>query len=341
MDAMAPMGGRKFWSNGEGYFGMAVLAAAVLGGGYFVAPFIIVALANTIHAAILGGVCLGGIGLALNTSFRTACSAAFQVVMRKIYGAIVTIDLIGVMENHLKTMRKADIKTDESIEALDGKIIKQERKVSEDTRTIQNDIAIASKAKEKGKRFDMVLHARNAERLKESTVNLQEMLNRMKSLRATLGKISEVTKFMIQDTENTIKVKRDEYEAIKACHSAIQSAKSVLQGNPDEMAMWEMANEALANEVGQKLGEINRFIEMSASAIDKMDIEKEIFEDKGMKLLEDWEQNGSLDVLNYQKPVDLTVSPETKVEQPASRPVKKYTKLIGNRADYLEVKGGN
>jgi hypothetical protein len=87
-------------------------------------------------------------------------------------------------------------------------------------------------------------------------------------------------------------VKEQEYKAIKASHSAMRSAMNILSGNSDKKYMYDMALEAMADDVGQKVGEMERFMDMSKNFMDGIDLQNGVFEEEGLAMLDKWEKEG-------------------------------------------------
>ena len=58
--------------------------------------------------------------------------------------------------------------------------------------------------------------------------------------------------------------------------------------------MFDMALENIADDVANKVGEMERFMEMSANFMDSVDLQNGIFEEEGLKMLEKWENESTL-----------------------------------------------
>ena len=58
--------------------------------------------------------------------------------------------------------------------------------------------------------------------------------------------------------------------------------------------MFEQAMEVMADRVGQQVGEIERFLEVSKTFMDSIDLQNGVFEEEGMEMLEKWEKESSL-----------------------------------------------
>ena len=113
---------------------------------------------------------------------------------------------------------------------------------------------------------------------------------------------SEILK---EDVADQVEIKEQELKAMKASHSAMSSAMNVIRGNKDKRAMFEMALEQVADDVSNKVGEMERFMEMSESFMGSIDLQNGIFEEEGLKMLEQWEQENSLILLGEKETLML------------------------------------
>ena len=82
-----------------------------------------------------------------------------------------------------------------------------------------------------------------------------------------------------------------------AGHSAMQSAMNVIKGDSDKKAMFDAALEAIADDVSNKVGEMEQFMDMSESFMKSVDLQNGIFEEEGLKMLEKWENESTLMLL--------------------------------------------
>jgi hypothetical protein len=64
-----------------------------------------------------------------------------------------------------------------------------------------------------------------------------------------------------------------------------------------------MAMEAVADDVSNKVGEMERFMEMSSNFMDSVDLQNGVFEEEGMKMLEKWEKEGVSRILGEEKTI--------------------------------------
>jgi hypothetical protein len=164
-------------------------------------------------------------------------------------------------------------------------------------------------------------------------MKLEDLYKRMEVLYRVLTKMYENSEIMLEDLSDQVKVKEQEYKAIKASHSAMRSAQAILTGNSDKKYMYDMALEAMANDVGQKVGEMERFMDMSKNFMDSIDLQNGVFEEEGLALLEKWEKEGVSMLLGGEKNKIINNAQSSSAETlDLNAPVKTPTK---------EERGGN
>ena len=119
----------------------------------------------------------------------------------------------------------------------------------------------------------------------------------MEILYRILTKMHDNSEVLLEDTRDQVKLKEQERKAIRTSHSAMKSAMSIISGDPDKRAMFDMAMETIADDVANKVGEMERFMEMSSNFMDSVDLQNGVFEEQGLKMLEEWEKKSSLMLL--------------------------------------------
>jgi hypothetical protein len=106
---------------------------------------------------------------------------------------------------------------------------------------------------------------------------------------------------MQEDIADQVEVKEQERIAIRSSNSAMRSAMSVIKGDKDKRAMFDQALEAVADDVSQKVGEMERFMELSDNFMKSIDLQNGVFEEEGLKMLEKWEGEGVSKLLGSEK----------------------------------------
>ncbi len=298
---------KTFWQRPEGKTGAFFLIAMIAGAGFLLLQFsavILAMLANTVGIVILLGVLGLIIYMVLDPKWRTLVSYMYQSVMRWITGLFVTIDPIGVLKNYINDLQKNLQKMGTQIGNLKGQMRKLITIVDENNKEINNSMLLAKKAKEIGNESAMLLNTRKAARLKESNEKYTVLHNRMSILYRVLTKMYSNSEILIEDTVDQVKVKEQERKAIRASHSAMRSAMSIIKGDSDKRAMFDQAMEVIADDVANKVGEMERFMEMSSSFMDSIDLQNGVFEEQGLKMLEEYEKQSTLLLLGGKEKID-------------------------------------
>ena len=295
---------KSFWQRPEGITGMVFLSAIVLGGGYLFAtalPALIELSKNTLYLAgmlmALGGV----VYMALDGKTRNLIWYMYKSAMRWLTGLFVQIDPIGILKSYVENLKDNLRKMNKQISMLRGQMHKLNEVILNNKKDIESNLKLASKAKASDKQAVMILKSRKAGRLKESNLKLEDLYKKMEVLYRVLTKMYENSQILMEDIKDQVEVKEQERKAIHASHSAMNSAMSVISGDPDKRAMFDAAMEAVADDVANKVGEMEQFMDMSSSFMNSIDLQNGIFEEEGLKMLEKWETEGISKILGDDK----------------------------------------
>jgi phage shock protein A len=288
---------KTFWERPEGKTGGFFMLAALLGGGYLLyqaLPTIIGLLANTLYATALGVALFAVIYMVLDPRMRNLVWYSYKSIMRWITGIFVTIDPIGILKNYISDLEGNLAKMSTQIGNLRGQMRKLEGMMTQNTKDIDQSVKVATVAKAQGNDSQIVLNTRKAGRLQEANAKYQALLNRMDVLYKILTKMYENSEILLEDTKDQVNVKEQEYKAIAASHSAMKSAMSIMSGDPDKRALFEAAMENITDDVAGKVGEMERFMDLSKSWMDGVDLQNGVFEEEGLKMLEKLEKDSKL-----------------------------------------------
>ena len=86
--------------------------------------------------------------------------------------------------------------------------------------------------------------------------------------------------------------------------------------------MFDEAMEALAEDVALKVGEMERFMDVSSNFMNTIDLQQGVLEDDALKMLEEWERKSDLLLLDGKledSVLDLNEKPQEKVRQPLKK----------------------
>jgi phage shock protein A len=293
---------KSFWSKPEGKTGLLFLG--LLGYGLFVAlPTIIALLQNTIYAMILGAVVLGMVTIALDPKFRTLVGYIYKTTMRKITGAFINLDPIAILETYIRDMQDSRQDMNKQVTNLRGQMVSLQQVITKNKADKEANLRRMSKAQEVGQKDQSILMSRKAGRLEKSNMTLSALYTKLEMLYRALAKMYETSGIVLEDTIDEVDVKKREQQALKAGSSAFRSAMKIISGDPDKKYMFDKAMEALVDDIGAKVGEMERFMELSAKVIASVDLDNAVYEEEGFAMLEKWQNEGTSILLGNEKPI--------------------------------------
>ncbi len=324
---------KSFWQKPEGVTGAIFLAALVGGGGYLLYSSmgaIIGFLGQTIGMVSMLIALAALVYMVLDPKMRNLVWYMYKSVMRKITGIFVNIDPIGILNSYVDSLEDNLRKMSKQIGAIRGQMRKLSTIMEQNNKEIDNNMKLAAMAKQKNNNKQLMLSSRKAARLKESNGKYKALHSKMEIMYRILTKMYSNSEILLEDTRDQVKMKEQERKAIRASHSAMQSAMSIISGDPDKRAMFDQAMEVVADDVANKVGEMERFMEMSANFMDSVDLQNGVFEEEGMQMLEKWEKESTLMLMDG-KTVDETLD----LNSPVARPERRTNSGDSNSYDNL------
>ena len=291
---------KSFWKRPEGVTGTIFLVAVLAGAGLLLVNFLpaLIALASNVLYLALMLLVLGAIiYMVLDPRMRNLVWYMYKSVMRWVTGIFVTIDPIGILKNYVDDLEDNLGKMSKQIGSLRGQMRKLKNIMEQNSKDISQNMLVATKAKEQGNEKHMLLASRKAARLKESNQKYQALHSKMSILYRVLNKMYQNSEILLEDTKDQVKLKEQERKAIRASHSAMKNAMDIISGSGSKREMFDAALENIADDLANKVGEMERFMEMSTNFMESVDLQNAVFEDEGLKMLEKWEKESTLMLL--------------------------------------------
>lgn len=328
---------KSFWKRPEGVTGAIVLGSVIVIGGWLILsnlPLLIALAQNTLYLAgmllVLGAI----VYMVLDPRMRNLVWYMYKSVMRWVTGLFIQIDPIGILKSYVDDLKDNLRKMNKQISQLRGQMHKLREIIHNNNKTIQSNLDLASRAKATNQQAIMVLKSRKAGRLKESNMRLEDLHKKMEILYRVLVKMYENSEIMLEDVQDQVMVKEQERKAIRSSHSAMRSAMNVISGDKDKRAMFDAALEAIADDVSQKVGEMERFMELSDNFMKSVDLQNGIFEEEGLAMLEKWEKEGVSLLLGSQKQMLLKQANDESEVLDLDAPMAKPVRAEGSKNQY-------
>jgi hypothetical protein len=326
-----PQKTKPFWSRPEGVTGAIILVLLAALAGYVaitataaVLSFLTSSVGTALSLLVLGTI----VFLAIDKNGRTIMRYMFQNAMRWLTGLFVNIDPIGVLKSYIQDLRTNLTKMSRQMVQLRGQMHQLREVILNNKKEIDSNLSMASEAAQNNRQAHVLLKSRKAGRLKESNLKLEDLHSKMQILYRVLAKMFENSSILVEDVEDQVKVKEQERKAITASNSAMRSAMSVLKGDPDKKAMFDAALEAMADDVSQKVGEMERFMDISKGFMESIDLQNGVFEEEGLRMLEKWENESISLILGGEKQNILHSDPASDEVLDLNSPVKRPEKVV-------------
>jgi len=294
---------RSFWDRPEGKVGMFFMALLGVGGIMLFAkilPWLILFTQNLITFILMLTVAGALLYVLLDRKFWIRVGILYKVVMRKLTGLFITLDPIAVLKTRLQSMSSNLEKMNASIGKLKGVMRQLTQKIEENAKTAEQSMSIASHAKTRlpkatdEERLRMMgqiaLQTRKAGRRENSNIRLTDLHQKMELMYRVLSKMYQAGQVAFEDTADEIEQREAEWKSIQAGWSAMQAAGRVINGDRDEMEVYQQTIEIITERLGQQIGEMERFTEISQSFMDGVDLQNGMFEARGLDMLQAWEK---------------------------------------------------
>lgn len=295
------------WQKPGGTLGMIVAGVAIAGGVILInkiLPFLISLTTNILTLTLLV-IALAAIAfLITNKQFRKAFSMAYFIIMRKITGLIIEIDPIAIVERKISEMKSKIIEIQKNMGSLNGLIQQNERRLSDKKDDLEHNLSLLEEYKRLGKKADASVIEKQVVRLKSTIQRQIKRVDDSKKWYEILKQLKHAAELTVQDTENEVTERKEEFESIKAQHKAFSSIMSIMKGNPDQMEDFTRAMDFMAFDITQKLGEMSNVIDETGGLLAQISVEEGVSSKKADELLSQYEKYGIEGIFTTFKNVD-------------------------------------
>lgn len=282
--------GIGFFQRPEGKVGTIIPIVAAVAITYFfgsaIGDFIVNAVDNMFHLAIVGGA-LGLMGwLVLDSNFRTACAFLYLALLRMVF----SFDPLGNLKS-IRTRFKQRLEVfSKSLGELRGQRIKTQQSYDAALKSKEKELGLLAVAQKSGKTYQIQLASNNVQRAQETIESDKKQLALYDLLIDRLTRGYELCTFKIEDMGQEINHREKQMEDARISRNIVKSAMGILRGNGMEEDIWNDSNRAIESEYSAALGEVDNLLDLSKGLFEKQELLQEANVYAAMKELDAWNQ---------------------------------------------------
>lgn len=278
---------KSFLQKPENWMGLLIgggLAAGAVYGLMAILPILITLASNVI---LLGAMVAFIIAtLAFVVEQRTMITYMWRGLMRKITGFFVELDPIGIMKTYIERLGKHVYNLEEQIKKLRIQIRAVEEKINKSTSKYNYAMKIAEEAQRQGNESEFEVRTTEAGLHQQSINNLTKTRDEAQLILDILDDVKLKCSNKIRTMSSEVEVLSEEREINRAMSNAISSARSILAGNPDERAQYEIGLEKCTEQYARDIGDFEDFLHNTQSFIDSANLESGVFKADALKKIE-------------------------------------------------------
>lgn len=283
------------WDKPEGKLGTVFIALLIGVGGYALykaLPFLLKLAWGAVELSIAAVIIAVLLFLVTNKEVKLNVGAMFFIVMKKLRGFIVETDPIAIVEKRLRDMKLKIAEISKAMGDLTGLIRGMSQRLSDKEKDFETQMARKEVSERQGNTAAAQVANNQAVRLSEVITNQKQRLSDSKKWLEVLTKLEEMSSLTVEDTENAIAIKKEEFETIKQQHKAFKSVMSVMKGDPDEMAMFNQAMDYMTSDINAKLGEMEHVLDSTGGLLQQYSTDNGVASLKADELLAKYKENG-------------------------------------------------
>lgn len=277
-----------------------------------ISSFVVRTLEDTLKTVLYGGI-LAAIILFVwqNPTFIAQTWTNFN---RFITGIFIKMDFLSYMDRYAEYLLEKKKNLDASIVSLAGKKEKLDRKLAAWEEAIRTNLRRAETALQLGQKQEAALLGTKVAGDKKSIEMFRPMQQKMTKYIDFMSKLSESWNYSRESLLYEIDRKRTEYEMIKETTKGLKNAEELINSDSEAARIYGESLKALEENVTQKIAYIEDFERRSKDIIAGINIDQQMMENDGLKVLEEYINDGELFLPNFSQ--------------------------VGQEIDYVEVKSG-
>jgi hypothetical protein len=266
-------------------------------------PFLVASTANLILFITELVVLAILVGIVTSKPFWRALSLLWLQIMRKLYGLVVNIDPIAILQNAVSEMKKKLQIVDDNVTKLQSVLVKMRKKLNEYEGNFENNIRLRdaainkiSKETDETEKLKLMANKQLADneiaRGQEQILRQRQRIETSEKYLTIMKKLKVMVNYKAKDTENQVEYLKDDYEQAKAQQSAMKSISAIMKGCLTTSMEEELAMEKVMTTVNTSIAEMERLIDGSNDILVNFELNQDVNSIKAEQIVADFERNG-------------------------------------------------
>lgn len=278
---------KSFWSKPENYMGTLIGGGLLAAGGYALMVILPILITMATNVIVLGAMIAAIVAaFAFIVEQRTMIGYMWRGAMRWITGWFVELDPIGIMKTYAEKLEKHMFNLEEQIKNLRIQIRSCDERINKNQEKYDNSMRLAQSAKRMGNDVQFQIYANEAGVRERMNKNLAKSRDQARKIMELLDNIRGKCEVKVGMLKSDIEGAIEERDTLAAMSSAINSARSIVSGNPDDRALFEASLEARAEAYARDMGNLDDFVATTKSFIESADLENGVFQQEALRKIE-------------------------------------------------------
>ena len=217
----------------------------------------------------------------------------YKTLCKKLTSWFIKMDPLSFMDRYVDLLKIKKKALEEQIRVLLADRINLSREI-ESLKANVNSYMKAAEAAKKLNKIDLAAHEAGMAATDKQSVDLYlPILDKTNANLDFLNKLNENWGRSIESLSHTVERKRKEYTMLSTMAKALNKASEFANGDTEANRIYNESVQQLEISVSQKIAFIEDFMNSSKDAMQSMDLDKQIYNDEGLELLDQYSKNGS------------------------------------------------
>jgi hypothetical protein len=278
---------KSYWDRPDGKVGI-IAGVCLLGyAGLKLLPILTAIVWNTINFGIALGVGFALFMIVSNKKFRLSMGYLYQLFFKKLTGFVIELDPFIIAETYIQNMIKEQVNLKNKLSELLGQREDLSKAINDNKTELDRNQA-RYKVGEKNN-DEVVMQTAAAEIGQISTTNnsLIDKLNNIDIIADVLDKMDKNSTIVIKNAQSSLKHTKREYYLLLKANSALNSALSIINGDPDEREMLERSAEAVQMTMSNELAKMKQGIKQSNEYLKQVNLNRAVDVEVGKKIIQE------------------------------------------------------